>query len=203
MGSSVLRFVAAACAALLVLCPDVGIAQTRPSDALPSPGELRQMFDARAYQDVVRHAVKVPQLKGESAAAYDRHEVLVLKAEAHLHLGDAEPAAKAFEEAAAAAPDDATAAKDGATALLARRAKQNAYKPKAPSSSVAPGEGLSLLDPVARKLALRALYDDERAAAQKRLAVPERASLVELMAGLEAAAPLRTLELGATGSTSE
>ena len=203
MGASVPRFVAAACVALLMLRTNVALAQTRPSDVLPSPDELRETFDARAYQEVVRHAVKVLQLKGEAAAAYDRHEVLVLKAESHLHLGDAEPAAKAFDEAAAAAPDEAAAAKDRATALLARRAKQNAYKPKTASSSVAPGEGLSLLDPVARKLALRALYDDERAAAQKRLSIPERASLVELMAGLEAAAPLRTLELGATGSTSE
>jgi hypothetical protein len=178
-------------------------AQTGPTDSTPSPDELRRMFDARQYRDVVRHAVKVLQLKGESAAAYDRHDVLVLKAEAHLHLGDAEPAAKAFEEAAAAAPDEAAAAKHRATAQLARRAKQNVYKPRTPSSAVGAGEGLSLLDPVARKIALRALYDDERAAARKRLVAGERATLAELVAVLDAAAPIRTLELGATGAATE
>ncbi len=187
---------------LLVFTCNV-LAQTRPADVPPSPDELRQMFDARNYRDVVRHVVKVLQLKGEPAAAYDRHEVLLLKAEAHLHLGDTEPAAKAFEEASAAAPDEAAAARDRATALLARRAKQNVYKPKTPSSSVAAGEGLSLLDPAGRKLALRALYADERAAANKRLAAPERASLADLVAALDAAAPIRALELGATGAAGE
>src|SRR5688572_23191763 len=156
-GSTV--FAGGLCALLMLTMPTRVAAQTRPADSPPSPDELRQMFDARQYRDVVRHVVKLLQLKGEASAAYDRHEVLLLKAEAHLHLGDAEPAAKAFEEAAAVAPDEAVAASARATALLARRAKQNVYVPKAPSSAVGAGEGLSLLDPVARKLALRALYD--------------------------------------------
>ena len=161
------------------------------------------MFDAHKYQDVVRHVVKVLQLKGETAAAYDRHEMLLLKAESHLRLGDGEPAAKAFDEAADAAKDVSTAATDRATALLLRRAKQNVYRPKTTSSSVAAGEGLSVVEPVSRKLALRALYADERAAAQKRLAAPERASLADLVAVLDAAEPIRALELAATGATSE
>jgi hypothetical protein len=182
------------------------LAQTRPSEPPPPPSmaQLQRMFDARQYQDVVRHAVKVLALKGDAAAQYDRHEVLVLKAESHLRLGDAEPAAKAFDEAAAVASDEpAAAALDRATALLARRARQNVYRPRSPSPAVSAGEGLSLLDPVGRKLALRALFDDERAAAQPRLSLPQRAPLHALIAALEAAAPLRTLELAATGAAEQ
>ena len=191
------------CVLLALIVGAHATAQTRPADAAPSSDELRRLFDERKYQDVVRHVVKVLQLKGESAASYDRYEMLVLKAESHLRLGDAEPAAKAFDEAADLAADPAAAAKDRATALLVRRAKQNVYRPKTTSSSTAAGEGLSIVDPVARKLALRALYEDERAAAGKRLAVPERASLAELLAVLDVAEPLRSLELGATGATAE
>ena len=190
---------------ILMGCCTAALAQTRPADALPSTDELRRTFDERKYKDVVRNVAKILQLKGEAAAQYDRHELLVLKAESHLRLGDAEPAAKAFEDAAGAATDEPAAATDRAMALLARRAKQNFYRPRTttPASAVAAGEGLSILDPAGRKLALRALYDDERDAAKRRLQVPERASLADLVEVLDAAAPLRTIELGATGATGE
>jgi hypothetical protein len=190
--------------AIVLIVATRSLAQTRPSEPPPpSMDELRRMFDARQYQDVVRHAVRVLALKGESAAQYDRHEMLVLKAESHLRLGDAEPAAKAFDDAAAAAKDEHAAALDRATALLARRSRQNIYKSKTTSSTLGAGERLSLLDPVGRKLALRALYEDERAASQKRLEVPPRASMNDLLAALDVAVPLRALELGATGASGE
>ena len=189
---------------LIIITATRALAQTRPSETPPpSMADLQRMFDAREYQDVVRHVLKVLSLKGDAAAGYDRHELLRLKGESHLRLGDAEPAAKAFDDAAVVATDEATAALDRATALLARRARQNVYKPKTTSSAVGAGEGLPLLDPVGRKLGLRALYDDERAVARKRMDVPPRASLSDLIAALDVAAPLRALELGATGASSE
>ena len=198
------RALACVGAMIILITAARALAQTRPSEpSPPSMHELQRMFDAREYQDVVRHAVKVLALKGEAAAQYDRHELLRLKAESHLRLGDAEPAAKAFEDAAVVAKDEATAALDRATALLSRRARQNIYRPKTPSSAFGAGEGLPVLDPVGRKLALRALYDDERAAAQKRMEVPPRAALSDLIAALDVAAPIRTLELGSTGASSE
>ena len=137
---------------ILLIIATRALAQTRPGEPPPpSMDELRRMFDAQQYQDVVRHVVKVLSLK-ESPAGYDRHELLRLKAESHLRLGDAEPAAKSFDDAAVVAKDEATAALDRATALLSRRARQNIYKPKTTSSAVGAGEGLPLLDPVGRKL---------------------------------------------------
>ena len=192
-------------AVIVLILATHAVAQTRPSEAPPPPSidELHRMFDARQYQDVVRHVVSIIARKGEAAARYDRHELLRLKGESHLRLGDAEPAAKAFEEAAAVATDEPSAALDRATALLARRARQNVYRPRSPSPAVSAGEGLSLLDPVGRKLALRALFDDERDAAQPRVSVPQRAPLHALTVALESAAPLRTLELAATGAAEQ
>jgi hypothetical protein len=189
----------------LILVADA-MAQTRPATTAPGPAtaptmdELHLLFDQREYHQVIRHAARLLTLKS-SEATHDRHELLDLKAEAHLRLGDADLAAKTFEQASEVAVDDAARAVDVATALLVRRSGRAGYIPRVVERGQAQQQPLPIVEPAARKLALRALWADERAAAEEPLTSARSSeSIAELVAAARTLGLIRTLELAATGA---
>jgi hypothetical protein len=178
------------------------MAQTRPASTQPGgtdADELHGLFDAQQYQQVVRRAAQVLGGKG-APTGEQRHGALVLKAEAHLRMGDLVLAARTFDEAAAAATDERAAAVDKSTAVLLRRAKRSGYLPKTGPAAEA-REVLPVVEPDGRRLALKALYADERAAAAKKIDAAMSGDSVDAL--LDAAgliAELRALELAAGGA---
>lgn len=176
-------------------------AQTRPAGTVPTVLQVREDFDSGEYSQAIRGATRLLLMKSIPPA--DRHELLVLKAESHLRLGDSDLAGKAFDDAYAAATEGSAGAKDRAMAILVRRSKRNVYVPRAPpDGSVV--ESYPILDEQGRKLALRGLYADERSADASKLAAAVASDDVQgMLDGLDAILLLRDLELAASGADAE
>jgi hypothetical protein len=123
--------------------------------------EIKGMVDQAQYADALKAIGRALLLKGKAAEAYDKHDLLSLKAEAHLHVKATAAAILAFEQAAAETEDAQKQAVAKATALLLKRSKNLAYTPtskKAPKKTP-----IDVVDPESRRIALRALLADELA----------------------------------------
>ena len=70
------------------------------NDALPTRTEMREAFDAGDYPRTLQQVARALAVKGDAARDYDRYDLLILKAEAHLRLKNTAAAAAAFDEAA-------------------------------------------------------------------------------------------------------
>lgn len=172
-------------------------------DGLPSQADVQAAFDAQDYAGVLQRLQRLLILKGKAAEPYDRHALLVLKAEAHLRLKASGPAAQAFAEAAKVAPDGPSAAADIAAELLVRRGGAVlTYQPKLkdPNDKTKAQPPIDFVDPDGRRRATAALFADEWAVAEPRVkgTGPLR-SLDGVMAMLPAVRNLRWLEMAATG----
>jgi hypothetical protein len=143
--------------------------QTRPSNAF-SLDELRAAFDAGKYQETVKQATKILSLRGEEGYAYDKHEVMRLKAESHLRLGQNPLAIDAFREASELATDAESRDADRATVILIERCKRSSYIPKVPAKSGRP-EGIDILEPASRTRAFESLLTDESAELEQKIAL--------------------------------
>ena len=188
------------------------------SDALPTTDEIHQLFNEGKYKETLQKLSRVLALKGNSAKAYDRHDLLNLKAETHLRLKESSAAATAFELAAKEAPDEKAKATDAASAMLVKRSKSLTFTPaakKAPAAgagAVAAGAKaggaasgpLDITDPGQRKEAFAAMFAEQKQqVAPKLKAGKDAKSLPPLVEAIQATGPLRTLELAATGEDAE
>ncbi|MGF1632681.1 MAG: hypothetical protein ACFCVE_02425 [Phycisphaerae bacterium] len=176
------------------------------ADGPLTQGQLEQLLAERDYAGVLRESSRVLALRGQAAAGYDRHAVLLLKAEAHLRQRQLRLAQRALEEAVTAAADipeaaggDLARAQSAALLELTKRALPAGYKPQVAGG----GQGLIPIDePERRTEALTALFTDVRFDAEQQLAEAQKRG--QIPAYLEAGAKLRfarQLELAATGQT--
>ena len=83
------------------------------ADALPNADDVHQLFNDGKYKETLQKVARLLALKGDAAKAYDRHDLLVLKAESHLRQKEGPAAIAAYEQAAKEAPDDKAKAVDG------------------------------------------------------------------------------------------
>jgi hypothetical protein len=144
----------------------------------------------------------------------------MLRAESHLKLKATSNALAALEEAAkvaAAAKDDKAAADARALSMLVKRSKALQYTPKAAARAAGgvagkadgkqpagPAGPIDVTDPKRREEALLALYAEEKAAAKPKVVEADRAkTLAPIADALKVVAPLRELELAATGADAE
>ena len=161
--------------------------------------ELRALVAQGQYAPALQQVTAALQVKGPAAASMDRHALYLLKAECHLQLKAAAPAADAFASAAKEAPDATARLLAGANEHLVRQSKGLAYTPKAPPNSPRP-PAIDLLPPDGRKKAFAALLADETAAlAPKLKAAREATALPPIAAMQKPLALLEGLELAATG----
>lgn len=151
--------------------------------------DLRKLYGAQQYQDVVREASKLLALRGEAARDIDRGALYSLKAESHLRLRQASLAADAFAAGAKETDDANRAAYLRATALVIKRAKNNAYQPKGDAKASQP---IDVLDESSRRAAIKALYADESADVDARVKTILRGG-GNLPAIFDAAAQIRGL----------
>ena len=175
------------------------------ADPVPTTDDLRALFEKGDYNETLKQVSRVLSLKGKAAEGVDRYELLMLRAESHLHLKATGAALPALEEAAKLAPDEAAAAKSRALAILVKRSKNLQYTPKvAGGAKGASAEPFSVTDAERRPDAFKALYEGERAAAKAKVAAAAKSkTLPPVATAMKAVAPLRDLELAATDKDDE
>jgi hypothetical protein len=162
---------------------------------VPTTEEIRQMLADKQHKRVLREVARALHLKGDDAAAYDRGELLLLRAEAQLGMRIEPAAARSFKEAAEAATRDEHRATGRAMALLIARSELLVYRPRT-------GEGAGRdIDIVAdRKAALEALLADELALLEPRVArAKEKKKIADVLETAKAVEPVAELEFAATG----
>ena len=201
--------------------------QAAATEALATTDELHQLFGEGKYKETLQKLTRVLALKGNAAKAYDRHDLLRLKAETHLRQKETAAASAAFELAAKEAPDEKAKAADVASAMLVKRSRNGSFTPTAAKKSASGGTGavaagakaggdlgakaaapasgpIDITDPEKRKEAFAAmLAEQKQQVAPKLKAGKEAKSLPPLVEALQATGPLRTLERAATGDDAE
>ena len=114
-----------------------------PAESAPTTDQIYASFEDADYPKVLKQGAGALSVKGDAAAAYDRHELLVLKGETFVRQKNFAAAAEAFDAAARATIVETKAAVDRSTAELMRRSKAGVYTPAA--GKAAPRRGRSTL----------------------------------------------------------
>jgi hypothetical protein len=168
----------------------------------PSVDEIKQLMTEGKHREALQKLSRALAMKGAAADQYDRHELLRMKAEAHLNLKDAAAASSAFAAAAKEAKDDTARAEDKASELVVKRSKNLQFTPKPKKGEKA--EPIDVTTAEKRKAAFAALFDEEKASAAPALKAAKGAKQLPPIAdALKRAADLRMLELAATGADAE
>jgi hypothetical protein len=168
----------------------------------PNVDEIKQLMSEGKHREALQKLSRALATKGSAAGQYDRHELLRLKAEAHLNLKDAAAASSAFAAAAKEAKDDTARAEDKASELVIKRSKNLQFTPKPKKGEKA--EPIDVTTMEKRKAAFAALLEEEEATAAPAIKAAQKAkSLPPIVEALKQSADLRMLELAATGADAE
>lgn len=165
---------------LLLALASPALAQTPSTDELPTPAQMKAMQEAKDWAGVLKGATRVLLLKGAAAQPYNRVDVWLMKAEAHLNLNQFVPASDAFV-GAAKEPDASPAVADRAFAmsLIARKSDKGGYKAAPSKTDNIPGGQMPILTETDRDAALKALFAAEYAESKK---LAEKAKTITLAA---------------------
>ena len=180
--------------------------QAANAAALPNVDELHQLYRDGNYKETLQKLSRVLALKGDAAKAYDRHDLLRLRAETQLKLRDAAGAAATFEQAAKESHDDKARAVDVASQAVIKRSKNLQFIPAAKKGAkgAAKAEPIDVGDPEKRKEAFIVLFAEQKDLVVPRVkAAKDAKTLPPVIEALQAAGALRTLELAATGDDAE
>ena len=182
----------------LLLMPLLCLALVAAGREVPTTVELRQMVADKQFKRVLREVARAMQLKGDDAAAYDRGELLLIRADAQLGMRIEPAAAKAFRDAAEATAGS-TDVRDTARAmsLLMSRSERLAYTPR---TGDATGRPIDIVTD--RKTALESLLADELAAYEPKVrAAKESKNIAAVLETVKGVEPVAGLERAVTGST--
>jgi len=197
-------------------CTPFCVADTPPASPPPAPtahpagsnelltgDEVHKLVDAGQYQDALRAVIRILNLSGPAAAPYDRHDMLMVKAECQLQIRQPSMAIGTLdvvkkEALTAQKPDDVL--KAAAFAGLIQKSPNGFYTPK----TAAIKTPIKIADRTTRKSAYDALYADELALfTPKQTAADNGQSLPPFLAAAKLADALRPAEYGSTGSTKQ
>jgi hypothetical protein len=188
----------------LVVCMAAAVngAAAQETTTLPTAGEIRAQVEAGQYRPALQNLLRVLALKGQAATAYDRFEMLMLRAECQLQIRETRTALDSLEQARKEGVAKADADKVGAAtamALLVQRSPAMKYTPKTSNGPVA-RKPIDVLAPESRQEAYKALFEDELATARQAVVRAETAAKLQpVMEAAKAAGSLRALEKAATG----
>lgn len=196
------HFLTAAAAILLSLASTTR-AQTAPATP-PTADELRILLKEGKAQDALRGVTRALNLRGDAAAAYNRYELYVIRAEAMLATKQISGAVDALALARKEAKTPAEAAGAQALATLIQRSPGAQYKPKPPKAE--PGKPrppvpapIPIIEQDSRKRAMEALYMDDLAAVlEKTSKLSDVKTLPPLAELAKQLVTLHALELAAT-----
>jgi hypothetical protein len=209
--------------------PAAPISPVAPSAAAAVPGDLPTVEQLNAqlaegkHQDVLKHVAKLLGLRGESAKAYDRYDLLCLRGEAALRGKASSMAIEAFGQASRATTDPEKQAVARATEVLIRRAKPLGYVPRtapqlAPQEKIDAAAGgaasaggaaraqaaqpIPLIEEADRKRAFAALFADEFATVEPKVKAATKSNgLPPVIDAIKSIGDLRAIEIAATGSS--
>ena len=173
------------------------------ADERPSEADIREAFDAGDYKGALQMLGRVVNLRGAAGAAYDKHEMWMLKAESHLRLKQVKAAGEAFGMAARATDNSVQAATARAMQRLLAEAKAYRVTRRSPAKGDKP-KSADVLDPGQRRDALTILYEDELAATRPKVEAALKArTLPPIAEALQLADGLRDLLVAAAGGDAD
>ena len=145
-------------------------------------------------------------LKGPAAKDVDRYDTLLIRAEAQLQLKQQGPAIQSYSDAVKATDDPTKQGLPKAMMTLLKKSVGFQYTPKPSSDPTHPSSPLNILNDKDRKVALKALFDDEWKPKQAQIDSLKKRGNQSLQPIIEAAGiagEMRGLEIAATGSDAE
>lgn len=156
------------------------------------------MVAQKQYRRVLREIGRAMHLKGEEAVAYDRGELLLIRADTQLAMRIEPAAVKSYRDAAEAATNEEHRAMARAMALLVLRSERLAYAPRTGEAA-----GRPPIDIVAdRAAALDALLADEMAIVEPKVrAAKESKQIADVLETVRVVEPVAFIERAATGAT--
>jgi hypothetical protein len=194
---------------ILFLLPLAAIARAQSTSpaptagpALPTAVDVRKQVDEAQYRDALKNLQRILDLKGPPAAAYDRAEMLLLRAECQLQIRQFQAARTsldaAVKEARGPVPSPDQLAKALALSALVAKSPNMLYTPRNRTGPLAP-KPIDILDRVTRPAAFKALFEDSLPDGKARV---RNAAIAETLPPiLDAArdlATLRAIEKAAT-----
>src|SRR2546423_2177900 len=173
---------------------------------LPTTQQIQQMLDSKQYPEVLKDSQRMLTLKGAAAKDVDKYDVLMLRAEAQLQLKQQGPAVESYNKAIKQTSDPTKAGVPKAMVTLIQKSKAFMYTPKPSNDPTHPGAPLNILDPKERKIALKALFDDEWKPTQAKIDALKKkgnSSLTPIIEASGLAGEMRGLEIAATGTDAQ
>ena len=191
-------------AVLIALLALPAVAADAPAGG-DSQAELKQMFDAKQYKELLPKLSKVLALRGPAAEGYDRYALFMMKGESSLQAHAKLAAVDAFKQAAKATDDHNLAMTATADAVLARDANgAGAYVPKTGTPKGDKPEPIDILAPDSRKTAFTALEQDLLAKAKPRVeAAKHGRSLSQIMDAARGLGDAVPVEYAADGTAND
>jgi hypothetical protein len=122
-----------------------------------APSEAQKAFDAGEYRQALRDISKGLSLTAPEPTPNEKYELLMLRGDSLLRLGERAYACDAFGAATDAAPDFSSAATAKATAVLITLSGGPAYRP-----TRGQGEPIPIAPPESRAKAMSAAFEDLR-----------------------------------------
>jgi len=119
--------------------------------------EARKTFDAGDYRQALREISKGLSLTAPEPSPEEKYQLLMLRGESLLRIGERAYASNAFEAAVNAAPDLQKAAVAKATAVLITLSSGPVYQPAGGA-----GEPIPIVPPDSRTRAMQAAFGDQR-----------------------------------------
>jgi hypothetical protein len=188
---------------MVVLCAMAGTLRAADAPPLLTMDEVKKLADSGQYQDALKALGRISQLQGAAAAPYNRHEVLMLRAECQLQTKQTSAARETLELArkeAVTALDEEKAAQASALKQLIEKSPGFHYTPKTGTSR----KPIPILDRILRKAAYDALFADDLAPLQaKAKAAAVSKSLVPIAEASKLLSSVRAVERVSTGSNKQ
>jgi len=187
--------------AVLLLAP---VAFAQEAQPIPTADQIKEQVGSGQYRPALQGLMRILNLKGPAAEAYNRPDMLMLRAECQLQVRETRSAldslAQAQKEAAAAGDADRLGA-GLAMQLLIQKSPAFKYTPRSTTGPIAK-KPIDILDLKARPDAYKALFEDELVGVRATVRKAETStSLVPLMDASKQVAALRGVEKVATGDT--
>jgi hypothetical protein len=196
-----------------VLLAAIARAQIVPTSGpapLPTAAGVRKQVEDGQYRDALKNLLRILDLKGPPAAAYNRVEMLLLRAECQLQIRETQAAQTALDAAEKEArggngvpPDPGQFGKALAFSALIAKSPGMLYTPQIHTGPLAP-KPINILDRAARPTAYKALFTDSLAEVKIKVRVAQGVNAKPpILDAAKAVATLRALEKAGTGDDAQ
>jgi len=175
----------------------------RPALAANSPlltmDEIKKLVESGRYKDALNPIYRALALQGPSAAAYDRSELFMLRAECQLQNKDQSGLLASLEQAKKEAIASRQFAKLVAPTALAALVQQSTGYKYTPKNAK---EGFSILDPAQRPAAYAALFAEDFPLVKAKVAALNNAkTMAPILEFAKRVGTLRALEIASQPDT--